>query len=418
MSMNNVNSYNVNNYCACTGGTPEYVIKLNQQGPPGPQGEQGLQGPQGVSPEVSVYQDTDDTYILQVITATSSFMTPNLMAQADNLVNNLDQKLSAEIDTKANLTLDNINVANPFSLNGIQFYSAESNEYRIQPSSASGNLILNGLSELNGSNLVVNVDGFTLDSTGNVTIKDDVVITSNSFTYNNEDIATQPWVEEQLEGFISDLPVATAGTLGAVKVQGYPSIDTTTYPQVLIGTKSSNTDTYQKLFVDDTLLAGGVTFVDTTVSGYTSRNVKKAYLALNTTAQDITLQGIKYENINQEYNPLTGTWMTTGSQVTTIPIQATTLRLGFVKPDGTTITITDDGTISAVGGGGGTTNIINDDISSATTTYSSDKINELNGQQNGQITQLVDTVTTLQNLVTSLQSRVAALEANINGGNA
>ena len=36
-----------------------------------------------------------------------------------------------------------------------------------------------------------------------------------------------------------------------------------------------------------------------------------------------------------------------------IPI-ATTTTAGKVKPDGTTITITDDGTISAVGGGGST----------------------------------------------------------------
>lgn len=330
MSMNNVNSYNVNNYCACTGGTPEYVIKLNQQGPPGPQGEQGLQGPQGVSPEISVYQDTDDTYILQVITATTSFMTPNLMTNANNQINALEEKLQAEIDTKAN----------------------------------------------------------------------------------------QSWVEEQLEGFISDLPVATASTLGAVKVQDdYSSIDVTTYPQVLIGTTPSNADTYQKLFVDNTLLTGGVTVVDTSGSGSTSRNIKKAYLALNTTAEDMTLQGIKYEFIHQGYDPLLKVWVTVGHSTYTTPIQATTSRLGFVKPDGTTITITEDGTISAVGGGGGG-NIINDDVPSATTTYSSDKIDELNGAQNNEITALRGTVTTLQSLVIELQSRVAALEANINGGNA
>ena len=409
MSMNNVNSYNVNNYCACTGGTPEYIIKLNQQGPPGPQGEQGLQGPQGVSPEVSVYQDTDDTYILQVITATSSFMTPNLMAQADDLVNNLDQKLSAEIDTKANLTLDNINVANPFTLNGLVIDNSSDEALELRPTALSKDLQLYTGMGINLLGTLISIEEddnnykFTVGNTG--------------VKINNEDVATQPWVEEQLEGFISDLPVATTSTLGAVKVQGYPSIDTTTYPQVFIGTNSGNADTYQKLFVDDTLLAGGVISIDTSISGLKARNVKKAYLALNTTAQDVTLQGIGYENINQEYDSLLGTWMTTGHTVRTIPIQATTSRLGFVKPDGTTITITDDGTISAVGGGGGG-NIINDDVPSDTTTYSSSKIDQLNGQQNGQITQLVDTVTKLQESVTALRNRVAALEANINGGNA
>lgn len=325
MSMNNVNGYNVNNYCACTGGTPEYVIKLNKQGPPGPQGEQGLQGPQGVSPEISVYQDTDDTYILQIITATSSFMTPNLMLKANNQINALEEKLQAEIDTKAD----------------------------------------------------------------------------------------QSWVEEQLDGFLTDLPAATTTTLGAVKVYAtLPTVDEN-FP-ILLGSNSRDTNSYQKLFLDTTLLNGKALVTDTSADGSTRRRIDKVYLTLDNNSSLAYCQEI----IDQSYDPLYNSWTTIGRQTFTTPIVATTQRMGFVKPDGTTITITDDGTISAVGGGGSTTNIINDDVPSTTTTYSSDKINELNGQQNGEITSISGRVTALNEAVMELQARVAALEANINGGNA
>ena len=402
MSMNNVNGYNVNNYCACTGGTPEYVIKLNKQGPPGPQGEQGLQGPQGVSPEISVYQDTDDTYILQVITATSSFMTPNLMTNANNQINALEEKLQGEIDTKANLTLDNIKVANPFTLNKLNIEYVGNNVFLETPSNIT-------ISNEAGDIFINRARDIRLSPGNNAT---DFVVNPSGITYNNETIATQPWVEEQLDGFLTDLPAATTTTLGAVKVYATPSTVDEDFP-ILLGSNSGDTDTYQKLFLDSTLLNGKPLVTDTSASGITQRRIDKVYLTL----KDNSLAYCQ-ESINQEYDPLANTWMTIGHPVYTYPIIATTSRAGFVKPDGTTITITDDGTISAVGGGGGTTDIINDDVSSTTTTYSSDKINELNGQQNGQITQLVDTVTNLQESVTALRNRVAALEANINGGNA
>lgn len=413
MSMNNVNGYNVNNYCACTGGTPEYVIKLNKQGPPGPQGEQGLQGPQGVSPEISVYQDTDDTYILQVITATSSFMTPNLMTNANNQINALEEKLQGEIDTKANLTLDNINVANPFNLNGLYINTDQDREtVKIgdkynQPIQVSSEGLI--LKKDNFYNIdISSLSGINIQYQSNVLF----ALSNTAFKYNNDTIATQPWVEEQLDGFLTDLPAATTTTLGAVKVYNTVYTVDENFP-ILLGSNSADTNSYQKLFLDSTLLNGKALVTDTSTGGSTTRRIDKVYLTLYNNSL-----AYNRETINQINDPLTNTWMTTGHTQDIFPITATTSRAGFVKPDGTTITITDDGTISAVGGGGGTTNIINDNVSSTTTTYSSDKINELNGQQNGQITQLVDTVTKLQESVTALRNRVAALEANINGGNA
>ena len=109
-----------NNYCACNSGESKYTIKLNQQGPAGPKGEQGDRGIPGFSPYISVVQSDDENYILRINNEANSYNTPNLFPkdQVTTWTNNIEaqvQQLQADIDTKANLTLDNINVANPFS---------------------------------------------------------------------------------------------------------------------------------------------------------------------------------------------------------------------------------------------------------------------------------------------------------------
>lgn len=59
--------------CKCT--TPEYRIKLNQQGP---QGRQGSKGIPGFSPQVTVVQNTYDRYVLKITTVDGEMNTPNL----------------------------------------------------------------------------------------------------------------------------------------------------------------------------------------------------------------------------------------------------------------------------------------------------------------------------------------------------
>ena len=434
MSINS-NNFNVSNFCACTGGQPEYVIKLNQQGPPGPQGEQGEQGPQGVSPEISIGHNEADNYTLIITTATKSFETVNLMADANQLVANLVNDLQFE---KEPYSLNELNIDNTGSI------------ITIKPASLAKTDLVVGANNINTSLKGGDINIGESNETYDIILKSGqavVDLSNNGFTYNNEQIATQPWVEEQLQDYITDIPVASDTTLGLVKARPYYGINTSTMPEVIIGSNSGDTSTYQKLYVDDLLLPGGVVIKDTSISGMTERLIGKAYLSAEIDDDNnISIEGYTLESLQQEYDPLTGTWTTTGNYITTTPFTATTTKAGFVKPDGTTITITEDGTISAVSGGsGGTTDYsqltnkpqinsveltgnktlaelgipsINDSTSSTTTTYSSDKINTLNGEQNNQITALQGTVTTLQELVTSLQQRVTALETLINGGNA
>lgn len=87
-----------------------------------------------------------------------------------------------------------------------------------------------------------------------------------------------------------------------------------------------------------------------------------------------------------------------------IPI-ATTTTAGKVKPDGTTITITDDGTISAVGGGGAT---IDDSTTATTSVWSSSKTNT-------EITTVANEVVQVQGDVASLDSDVSTLKTDVSG---
>lgn len=72
MAFNNENN---NDCCKCT--TPEYELILNEQGP---QGRQGEKGEPGFTPIISVKDNTDSNYTLNILTQDGQITTPNLKA--------------------------------------------------------------------------------------------------------------------------------------------------------------------------------------------------------------------------------------------------------------------------------------------------------------------------------------------------
>lgn len=72
MALNNDNN---NECCKCT--TPEYELILNEQGP---QGRQGEKGEPGFTPIISVKDNTDSNYTLNILTQDGQITTPNLKA--------------------------------------------------------------------------------------------------------------------------------------------------------------------------------------------------------------------------------------------------------------------------------------------------------------------------------------------------
>ena len=216
-----------NNYCACNSGESKYTIKLNQQGPAGKKGEQGDKGIPGFSPYISVVQSDDENYILRINNEANSYNTPNLFPkeQVTTWTNNIEaqvQQNTTDIDTKANLTLDNINVANPFNLNGLYINTDPKGVTKIgdrysQPITVS----YDGLNIKNDNYYdidISNTSGITVQHKDNKTVL--FSLNNEAFEYKSEIIATQPWVEKQLDGFLTDLPVATTTTAGIVKPDG------------------------------------------------------------------------------------------------------------------------------------------------------------------------------------------------------
>lgn len=72
MALNNENN---NDCCKCT--TPEYELILNEQGP---QGRQGKKGDAGFTPIISVKDNTNSNYTLNILTQDGQITTPNLKA--------------------------------------------------------------------------------------------------------------------------------------------------------------------------------------------------------------------------------------------------------------------------------------------------------------------------------------------------
>lgn len=72
MALNNDNN---DKSCKCT--TPEYELILNEQGP---QGRQGKKGEAGFTPIISVKDNTDSNYTLNILTQDGQITTPNLKA--------------------------------------------------------------------------------------------------------------------------------------------------------------------------------------------------------------------------------------------------------------------------------------------------------------------------------------------------
>lgn len=112
----------------------------------------------------------------------------------------------------------------------------------------------------------------------------------------------------------------------------------------------------------------GITFTSNDVLRYYNNDGSYNYVPL------VTQENIKAgENITLNKNAETGdiTISSTGGGGTgDIPI-ATTATAGKVKPDGTTITITDDGTISASSGGGGDVTAAGDNTFTGSNTFNS-----------------------------------------------
>lgn len=413
-----------NNYCACNSGESKYTIKLNQQGPAGKKGEQGDKGLPGFSPYISVVQSDDENYILRINNEANSYNTPNLFPkdQVTTWSNNIEVQVQQNTTDLSNIKGNYVDLTTDQEIDGFKRFINESTEFSgVENTSSWYNEC--GKIRIKASFQEAQIR-FNSNKIGTSPVHGDYFngayiyfnYTDNRLYYlpnsSSQGVTLLPGNELATLGDIPKL--ATTTTAGTVKVYNTIYSADKDFP-ILLGSNSSDTNTYQKLFLDSTLLNGKALVTDTSTDLSKGRRIDKVYLTL-----DNNSLAYCHESISQQYDPKHNSWATVGYLTSTIPFVATTQRMGMVKPDGTTITITDDGTISAIG------EVSQQELADGLAlkvnlTDYNNRVGSLEstvGEQTQTIATLQENNTKLLEMINALKDRVTALETMIDGGNA
>lgn len=397
----------------------DFNFFLNRQGI---QGRKGDKGDTGFTPTISVSEQTLNSYKLKITNEYNEFETPNLIGNlgvTDNGGTYLRYDPSAgtvsagEIDgattetvggvrksTDAdltNLSADTVvtpaNVADmlPLILEAgtdnvtiTQDEATSKTKISVEGKSGSGDVTATGDNRFTGDNTFtgkVNIAGgaLTVDGVANLNRTTAQYLNAVSITSTGEVNAVSIKANELRSDDIQ--------TTKNEKYLTELDVDNQTI-QVVNGKLHCNLDELGNEVND---LAGRVTANEADISAMKTSKQNKLTAGDNVILTDLTDGTVRID-------------ATSGGGTGDIPI-ATTTTAGKVKPDGTTITITDDGTISAVGGGGGGATI--DDTTTATTTvWSSSKTNT-------EITTVANEVVQVQGDVASLDSDVSTLKTDV-----
>lgn len=184
MALNNENN---NECCKCT--TPEYELILNKQGP---QGRQGEKGEAGFTPIISVKDNTDSNYTLNILTQDGQITTPNLKANlpAGGATGQVLTKNSGEQDDCSWQNLPNATT----EVEGIARLATEADFEAIEDTEASDNTIVtpalfNSELEKQSAKFVTTNTEQTITTKktflADVTIRDDLIL-QNSIVNNTK----------------------------------------------------------------------------------------------------------------------------------------------------------------------------------------------------------------------------------------
>lgn len=384
------------NCCKCT--DPQYTIILNEQGA---QGIQGERGEDGFSPQVSLYNVTDTNVQLQILNKEDTVITPNLKAQNDITFapwtgqassNDGTITLSAEFTTPIN--------ANNYEVK----YGIDQIAYVNVDTSSGTNITRNitptytTIIQQNGVVIRQNVD-YGLNNL-NLSGTNPIVINHKVNGYNSSTVQlnyNSNYLEVNSE---NQLSINSSYDTNLAKLNGVNTFTgTNTFSNTVnfnsgIGANiasignvsfSNGNATFQsngQLSVNNIkTIDGEDVFIDNNNEARFEIGSTTEYLAFKVmTNSNLVVYRGSTDNIPHQI-------IDTYNMMTYLP-KATTTSLGMVKPDGTTITITEDGTITSVGGGGS----LPDNV------LTSDNISQ-------------------DSYIQSLVARITALEALIDGGN-
>ena len=399
-----------NNCCKCT--DPQYTIVLNEQGP---QGIQGVEGEDGFSPQISLYNVTDTNVQLKILNKEDTVITPNLKAQNDIMFApwtgqgsstdgtiTLQGTFTTPSEVNEEVTTYTVN----YGINQIGYVNVNKDgpslSIKSNPTQTYTTLIYQ-----NGSLIGVLTD-YSLNNL-NVLANNPLSLTKDDKTHT----VTWNLNYDKLTFTLNDSNQLTLNRSYAASLAKVDEVNTFT------GTNTFNGNVYLKNVYGGTdnvlnMTAGTITLGGGgTIGGVNLFNgvISSGKLQSDTTSsaknmvEYVASDSMIYYGNTTVYNgfiapPNSNLVIYKGGtdEVPSIVLDthnmgiylptASTTQKGTVKVDGTTITITEDGTITSVGGGGSLPdNVITSD----------------NISQNEYIQQL--------------EQRIAALEALIDGGN-
>ena len=349
----------------------DFNFYLNRQGI---QGRKGDKGETGFSPTITVLEQTPESYKLQITNEYETIETPNLIGSF-NATDNGGTYVRYDREAKT-MSLGELDSATVDKVGGIKISSDEDIQNMNTDTAVTPEKLADALSiylEAGTDNVSIVQDEATSKTKISVTDSgssgDVTAAGNNRFTGDNtftgkvniaggaltvDGVAN---LNQATAQYLNAVNITSAGEVNAtsIKANGLRSDDIQTTEnkkylteldvdnqtiQVINGKLHANLDELGNEVND---LAGRVTGCESDIlTMKTSIGMKQTKL---TAGANITLTDLSNGTVRID--------ATGGGGTGDIPI-ATTTTAGKVKPDGTTITITDDGTISAVGGGGST----------------------------------------------------------------
>lgn len=356
----------------------DFNFYLNRQGI---QGRKGDKGETGFSPTITVLEQTPESYKLQITNEYETIETPNLIGSF-NATDNGGTYVRYDREAKT-MSLGELDSATVDKVGGIKISSDEDIQNMNTDTAITPEKLADALSiylEAGTDNVSIVQDEATsktkISVTGSGGSGDVTAAGNNRFTGDNtftgkvniaggaltvDGLAT---LNQTTAQYLNAVNITSTGEVNAVsiKANGLRSDDIQTTEnkkylteldvdnqtiQVVNGKLHANLDELgnevNSLTGEVTALSGRVTVNEADIATMkTSLSMKQTKL---TAGANITLTDLSNGTVRID--------STGGGGAGDIPI-ATTTTAGKVKPDGTTITITDDGTISAVGGGGST----------------------------------------------------------------
>lgn len=363
----------------------DFNFYLNRQGI---QGRKGDKGETGFSPTITVLEQTPESYKLQITNEYETIETPNLIGSF-NATDNGGTYVRYDREAKT-MSLGELDSATVNKVGGIKISSDEDIQNMNTDTAITPEKLADALSiylEAGTDNVSIVQDEATSKTKISVTDSggsgDVTAAGNNRFTGDNtftgkvniaggaltvDGLAT---LNQTTAQYLNAVNITSSGEVNAVsiKANGLRSDDIQTTEnkkylteldvdnqtiQVVNGKLHANLDELgnevtsltgevNSLTGEVTDLSGRVTTNEADIATMkTSLSMKQTKL---TAGSNITLTDLSNGTVRID--------ATGGGGTGDIPI-ATTTTAGKVKPDGTTITITDDGTISATGGGGST----------------------------------------------------------------